>query len=41
MAETDNVLGEAAGQDDLLIRYRAYLQDRRAQLEAYRARLVA
>jgi exodeoxyribonuclease-1 len=41
MAETDKVLGDAAGQDDFLIRYRTYLQDRRARLDAYRARLVA
>jgi exodeoxyribonuclease-1 len=41
MAETEKLLGEAAGSDDLLIHYRAYLQDRRARLEAYRARLVA
>jgi exodeoxyribonuclease-1 len=41
MAETDRVLGEAAGSEDLLIHYRVYLQDRRARLEAYRARLLA
>jgi exodeoxyribonuclease I len=41
IAETNRVLGEVAGSDDLLTQYRAYLQDRRARLEAYRARLVA
>ncbi len=41
MAETERLVGEAAGSDDLLIRYRDYLRDRRARLEAYRARLVA
>lgn len=41
MAETERLLGEAAGPDDLLMHYRTYLQDRRARLEAYRAKLVA
>ncbi|MGY2843715.1 exonuclease I [Bradyrhizobium sp. USDA 4509] len=41
MVETERVLGEFAGPDDLLIHYRTHLQDRFARLEAYRTRLVA
>ena len=41
MAETEKLLGEAAGPDDILIHYRTYLQDRRVRLETYRAKLVA
>lgn len=40
MAETGRLLGEAVGPDDLLMRYRSYLQDRRTRLETYRAKLV-
>jgi len=41
MAETDRLLGGVRVSDDLLTQYRAYLQDRRARLDAYRTRLVA
>lgn len=40
-AETDRLLGEVTVSDDLLTQYRTYLRDRRARLDAYRARLVA
>lgn len=41
MAETDRLLGGVGVSDDLLTQYRAYLQGRRARLDAYRTRLVA
>lgn len=41
IAQTERELGGAAGSDDLLVHYHAYLRDRRARLEAYRAKLVA
>lgn len=41
IAQTERELGKAAGSDELLINYHAYLQDRRARLDAYRARIVA
>jgi exodeoxyribonuclease-1 len=40
-SETDRLLGETTGSDDILTQYRAYLQDRRARLDAFRARIVA
>lgn len=40
LAETDKLMGDGAGHDDILSRYRIYLQYRSARAAAFRAKMV-